>query len=157
MRETVDHVAERAADNQAERQRQHGLVLMATQHYGQPGADHECEDGEKPALPTWLVGEKTERRPWVIDQYKLEKIRQGNGVAVIQREKHQPFRGLIGRDDERGQREPSDQTRIHRAEPSCAAKQTGTRRIRKFSERRLHTTRRIELSGNMRLDRKSVV
>lgn len=104
MHDAVDDITDGAPDDEAEGRGQGALMLMVAQHCNQPAAHQDGQGGEKPALPASMVGQKTEGRARVVNQYQLEERGDRDHLAHAHGVQDHPFTELIEQCDDAGQR-----------------------------------------------------
>ena len=108
----INHVANRAAENQAERYCSDPvIVLEIAQPVQDDAADDDGNNREEPALPAAGTGEKAEGGAGVVGQVPVKLREDGHRITQRQQILGNLFGDLIERDDQHAQPEPAQRSR----------------------------------------------
>eukprot|EP00825_Cyclidium_porcatum_P045705 TRINITY_DN7020_c0_g1_i7.p2 TRINITY_DN7020_c0_g1~~TRINITY_DN7020_c0_g1_i7.p2 ORF type:complete len:134 (-),score=18.33 TRINITY_DN7020_c0_g1_i7:110-511(-) len=104
--DAVDHVAQRAAHDQRQGQREQLLVRVLAEHEGYPARNCECQQGEEPALPARLISQKAEGGPRIESQHPVPEWRDIDRLAETDVLQHHPLADLVENNDQTGKAIP---------------------------------------------------
>ena len=102
----VDHVAQRAAHDQRQGEREQFLFGVTTQFQRDPAGNGKRQHGEEPALPARLVGQEAEGGTRVVGQHPVPERRDVDRLAELDVVQHHPLADLVEDDDQPGDAEP---------------------------------------------------
>ena len=107
LQDAIDHVTDRAAEDQRESKRKKPLPAMPDQEPQEITGRQDPDSDKKPALPSGGVRQKAERGPRVENQRQIEPVlNHDDPLAWLQRTLDLEFSGLIQNDHEAGQAQP---------------------------------------------------
>ena len=109
VQQAVDHIAQRAAQDQADGAAEQALARVLAQHPDDGRRRHSAQADKKPALPTRRTGQKRKRRTGVVGPHQIEVRRDHHAVAQRKAAHHQGFADLVEHQHQPGQAQPQQQ------------------------------------------------
>ena len=125
VQQSVDHIANRPAQNADQRKGKQFLPGVGAQHPQDHDHRHGAYPSQKPALPARCISQKRESRAAVVHPYQVEKIGYVPAFAQTVVADHQHLGELVGQHNQAGQCQPVRQT--NRAALACRGHQAKLR------------------------------
>src|SRR5690606_28133794 len=107
VEDAIDHIANRATQNQGQRGAKEPLVAMAPDQPDQQGNRDAAQQREEPALPAVGPGQKTEGRTTVVQQDEVEERQYPKPLAIGEQVIEADLGHLVDHDDDQGQNHPA--------------------------------------------------
>ncbi|CAM2158642.1 hypothetical protein PT2222_40414 [Paraburkholderia tropica] len=113
VHQAVEHVAERAAQNERKRRAEHALARVTLEQIADHQRGHDAQRRERPALPAAGRREEAERRALVVDQHEVEERRDHAAFAVCEHFGDGDLGELIREDHDHRDAEPRRERAAH--------------------------------------------
>ena len=114
----VNHIAQGAAHDEGQGQREQLLLRMPPDLDSHPGRNTQRQDGKEPALPAWLISQEAKGSARVESQHPVPERRNVDGFAELDVVEDDPLAELIEDDDQAGKVIPAIRGVFHASQSS---------------------------------------
>src|SRR3972149_4145680 len=118
IRDPIDQIAQRAAEDHAQRQREQGLRSMPAQQPDYPDRSGYRDDAEQPALHPARIAEKAERRAGIMRQHQIEYAENIQAFAIAKMAGDPRLAQLVENNNQCAQGEPLGKGHLHHFNPN---------------------------------------